>query len=140
MGSDHSQDNRIQQFLQTTTIHVDGAINIAYYLGEWNASTNTPTLTAPQVGVTTGNYYIVSVQGTQNIGPDGSIVWNVGDYARYNGAGWVNETPPVVVTSVNGKTGNVWFLTAVSCFFLAPSCSRYSTLSITSEVGFRLMA
>jgi hypothetical protein len=54
------------------------------YRGAWNANTNTPAL-ASGVG-TVGDYYIVSVAGTTNL--DGIAVWNVSDWAVFNGSTW----------------------------------------------------
>lgn len=51
------------------------------YKGAWNANTNTPTLTSG-VG-TAGDYYIVSVAGNTNL--DGTIDWQVGDWAIFEG-------------------------------------------------------
>lgn len=51
------------------------------YKGAWNASTNTPTLT-DGVG-NNGDFYRVSVAGTQNLG-SGSIEFTLGDEVRYN--------------------------------------------------------
>ena len=47
------------------------------FKGNWNASTNTPTL-ASGTG-TVGNYYVVSVAGNTNL--DGITDWEVGDWA-----------------------------------------------------------
>lgn len=58
-----------------------------YYLGTWNASTNTPTLassTAPAGPA--GSYYIVSVAGTTTL--NGISDWTVGDWAIWNGSVW----------------------------------------------------
>ena len=49
------------------------------FQGTWNASTNTPTL-ASGTG-TTGNFYIVSVDGSTNL--DGITDWKVGDWAVF---------------------------------------------------------
>jgi hypothetical protein len=49
------------------------------FKGNWNASTNTPTLTSG-VG-TVGNYYVVSVAGNTNL--DGITDWEVGDWAVF---------------------------------------------------------
>ena len=49
------------------------------FQGTWNAATNTPTL-ASGVG-TTGNFYIVSVDGSTNL--DGITDWKVGDWAVF---------------------------------------------------------
>lgn len=51
------------------------------YKGAWNANTNTPTLTSG-VG-TAGDYYIVSVAGNTDL--DGTIDWQVGDWAIFEG-------------------------------------------------------
>lgn len=55
------------------------------YQGTWDGSTNTPTL-ADGVG-TAGQYYSVSVAGTQNLG-SGNIVFTSGDELIYNGTVW----------------------------------------------------
>ena len=49
------------------------------FQGTWNADTNTPTLTSGSG--TTGNFYIVSVDGTTNL--DGVTDWKVGDWAVF---------------------------------------------------------
>lgn len=77
------------------------------YKGAWNANTNTPTLS---IGTGTfGDEYIVSVQGTQNLG-EGSITYRVGDRVIYNGSIW-QRIPASSVRTVNSKTpdanGNV---------------------------------
>jgi len=55
------------------------------YQGNWNASTNTPTL-ANGVG-TQGDLHIVDVAGTQDLG-GGSVAYGVGDWLIYDGAAW----------------------------------------------------
>ena len=58
-----------------------------YYLGTWNASTNTPTLassTAP--AGPGGSYYIVSVAGTTDL--NGITDWTVGDWVIWSGSVW----------------------------------------------------
>lgn len=75
------------------------------YQGTWDADTNTPTL-ADGVG-TSGDLYIVSVAGTQDLG-SGPITFAVGDEAVYNGTIWQQVAAGVVgVTSFNTRTGNV---------------------------------
>lgn len=74
--------------------------------GMWDASTNTPTL-ADGTG-TQGDFYIVSVAGTQDLG-SGSINFNVNDRVIYDGAVWV-QLKAGTVDSVNGvlpQNGNV---------------------------------
>lgn len=53
--------------------------------GEWNASTNSPTL-ADGTG-TAGDYYDVTTAGTANLG-SGAITYTVGDVVKYNGTTW----------------------------------------------------
>jgi hypothetical protein len=55
------------------------------FKGTWDASTNTPTL-ADGTG-DTGDYYVVSVAGTQNLG-SGDITFVEGDEVIYNGTIW----------------------------------------------------
>ena len=70
------------------------------YIGTWNATTNTPTL-SNGTGVS-GNVYNVSVAGT-SLG----YTWNVGDWAIYNGSKWEQSPGSDEVVSVAGKTGIV---------------------------------
>ena len=73
------------------------------YLGTWNASTNTPTITSG--ASTNGNFYIVSVAGSTTI--DGVSSWAVGDQIRNNGTVWQKVPTNAAVSSVNGQTGAV---------------------------------
>lgn len=57
------------------------------YIATWNGSNNTPTLSAFQIGSNPGDTYQVQVAGSQNIG-DGTVDFNAGDYAVYNGTFW----------------------------------------------------
>lgn len=73
------------------------------YLGNWDASTNTPTLVDGTGN--NGDVYRASVAGTQNLG-SGNQTFGVGDWIIYNGTIWeksVNalEQDPVV-GAVNG--------------------------------------
>jgi len=74
------------------------------YKGNWNASTNTPTL-ADGTG-DAGDMYRVSVAGNQDLG-SGTIDFQVGDYLLYNGAEWDKIDNTDSVSSVNGATGAV---------------------------------
>ena len=72
------------------------------YVGTWNASTNTPTLTATDT-TKEGFVYNVSVAGTQF-----GISFHLGDWAIYNGSGVIEKSDNSDdVTSVNGQTGVV---------------------------------
>jgi hypothetical protein len=62
------------------------------YLGTWNATTNTPTITS-SVG-TAGNYYIVSVAGSTSI--NGVDAWDVGDKIIFSGSVWQRVPAPAV--------------------------------------------
>lgn len=74
------------------------------YLGPWNASTNSPTLSS-STG-TAGNYYLVSVAGTTTL--NGISSWAVGDKVSFVGGVWT-KIPNVAgsVSSVAGNTGAV---------------------------------
>lgn len=74
------------------------------YLGNWNASTNSPTLVDGTGSA--GDVYLVSVAGSQNLG-SGSITYAVGDWIIYNGTIWQKSLNSNAVVSVNGFTGTV---------------------------------
>ena len=59
------------------------------FKGPWDASTNTPALSANQAGAEAGWEYIVTVAGTRDLG-NGSVTFNVGDLVIYDGATWNN--------------------------------------------------
>ena len=80
------------------------------YKGTWNALTNTPTL-ADGTG-TSGDLYIVSVAGTQDLG-SGAITFAIGDEAVYNGTIWQRVAAGAVgVTSFNTRIGAVTLTSA----------------------------
>jgi hypothetical protein len=79
------------------------AVGAVVYLGTWDASTNTPTLTS-SVG-TKGNYYVVSVAGNTDL--NGITDWVAGDWAIFNGSVWEKVDNTEAVISVNGQTGVV---------------------------------
>lgn len=68
--------------------------------GNWNASTNSPTL-ADGTG-TAGHYYTVNVAGTQTFG-DESITFAVGDRIYYNGKVW-RRLQNVQATALSGSS------------------------------------
>ena len=79
------------------------------FLGQWDASTNTPHL-ADGTG-TNGDFYIVSVGGTVNLGTaqdPHNVTFYVNDRIVYEGdiAQWV-RLPAGQVSSVNGQSGVV---------------------------------
>ena len=72
------------------------------YQGVWNASTNTPTLTNPDL-TKIGYVYNVSVAGTQF-----GIDFSLGDWLIYNASGIPEKSDNSDdVVSVNGQTGAV---------------------------------
>lgn len=73
------------------------------YQGTWNASTNTPTLTATPLAA--GAFYKVSVAGTTSLG--GVDDWGVGDWIISDGTTWQKVDNSELVTSVAGRTGDV---------------------------------
>jgi len=74
------------------------------FKGSWNADTNTPTL-ADGTG-NSGDVYIVSVAGTQDLG-SGSIDFAEGDWVLYNGTIWEKSINSNKVVSVNTQQGVV---------------------------------
>ena len=79
------------------------------FLGQWDASTNTPHL-ADGTG-TNGDFYIVSVGGTVNLGTEQDphiVTFSINDRVVYEGdiAQWV-RLPAGQVSSVNGQSGAV---------------------------------
>lgn len=78
----------------------DSIIGQVEYMGLWNASTNTPSLSAtPQQK---GHYYIVSVAGTQF-----GISFEVGDWIISDGTTWSKVDNTDAVSSVFGRVGNI---------------------------------
>ena len=78
------------------------------YKGSWNASANTPTLSASlPAGVVAGWEYAISTTGTRDIG-SGSVTYAQGGFVVYNGATWDYIPPVTGVSSINGSlTGAV---------------------------------
>ncbi len=75
------------------------------FQGNWDASTNTPTL-ADGTGVS-GYFYRVQVAGTQDLG-SGPQTFVVGDWVMYNGSIWqLAHAGADIVISVNGQAGVV---------------------------------
>jgi len=83
--------------------------SVMEYQGNWNASTNSPTL-ADGTG-NAGDVYRVNVAGTQNLG-SGSLVFAIGDWVVYNGTIWEKSINSNAVVSVNGQTGIVSLVTS----------------------------
>lgn len=76
------------------------------FLGQWNASTNTPHL---QDGTgTNGDFYVCNVGGTVTFGTGNTQTFVPNDRVIYNGATsqWI-KLPAGQVSSVNGMSGDV---------------------------------
>lgn len=74
------------------------------YLGVWDASSNTPTLSDATGSV--GDMYAVSATGTRSLG-SGSITWTQGGFAIHNGTKYEFVGTGAAVSSVNSYTGVV---------------------------------
>ena len=81
------------------------SLNNVIYIGTWNASTNTPTLSDSGGGGTQGDYYVVSVAGSTSI--DGINDWKATDHVIHNGTIWEKANHTDAVSSIAGKTGAV---------------------------------
>lgn len=92
------------------------------FLGAWDASTNTPTL-SNSTG-TTGQFYKVSTEGTQDFG-SGSYTFIVGDWVMHAAGEWQRIGVHEAVSSVNGKTGSV---------VITPSDINLGNVDNTSDV------
>ena len=77
---------------------------VMLFKGQWDASTNTPTLSNGTGSA--GFVYRANVAGTVNFGA-GPISFQVGDWAVYNGTIWEYAANSNLVVSVNGQQGVV---------------------------------
>ena len=96
------------------------------FKGNWNASTNTPTL-ADGTG-SAGDVFVVSVAGSQNLG-SGSITFAAGDWVVYNGTIWEKSINSNAVASVFSRTGAV---TASNGDYTASNITNAASGSISS--------
>ena len=78
----------------------DSVLGQLSYMGTWNASSNNPALANPPASTTQGDYYVVSVAGTQF-----SISFAVGDWIISNGTAWEKVDNTDAVASVFGRLG-----------------------------------
>ena len=110
------------------------------YKGQWNAETNTPTL-ADGTG-SKGDFYIVSVGGTQNLG-SGNIQFSANDRIIYDGSVWARLSAGAVqtVNNISPENGNVVLTgenipvsSTDSTLLSAPlTTDRYADSSVTTE-------
>lgn len=78
----------------------DALVGAVVYQGNYNASTNTPTL--PVATGNKGKYYVISTAGTQE-----GLTFENGDWIISNGTIWQKVDNSTKVASVNGMTGAV---------------------------------
>jgi hypothetical protein len=99
--------------INSGVISVGGALTSAtIFKGSWDASSNTPTLSnSLPAGVQAGWQYIVSVQGTRDIGA-GSTAYTVGDLVIYNGTSWSRIPGGNSVTAFNTRQGSITLLSS----------------------------
>ena len=121
-------------------------VSVLTYEGMWNAATNTPTLVDGVGGA--GDFYIVSVAGTQNLG-SGPIVFEVGDWVIYNGSIWqrnasnfpdlqeVTDVGATTTKAINtgGITTDYVQLDLTATPTLTVGMARWNTDQLTWEVG-----
>ena len=109
------------------------------YKGTWDASANSPALTSPPAATTKGDYYVVSVAGTQF-----SISFAVGDWIISNGTAWEKVDLTDAVSSVFGRTGAVVGvstdysavgLTNTAIGAANPSTGAFTTISATTPIA-----
>jgi len=103
----------------------DTVVGSVEYKGTWNANTNSPSLTT--ITPDKGDYYVVSVNGSTNLG--GITDWKVGDWAIYNGTVWEKVDNTDQVSSVFGRQGTV---TAQSGDYTASQVTNVAAGNISS--------
>jgi len=104
------------------------------YKGNWDASTNTPTI-VEAVG-TNGDTYTVVVAGTQSI-TGTSVNFEVGDQLRYttNGNKWERIPNAQAVSSVAGLTGSIEVVDLKTALILTKSDVGLSNVDNTSDAS-----
>jgi hypothetical protein len=109
LGEAPATDDLLLVYDTSTTSHkkitysnlVSNLVGGVTYMGTWNATTNTPTITS-SVG-TKGHYYVVATAGATNI--NGITDWKVGDWIIFNGTAWEKVDNTDQVTSVFSRSG-----------------------------------
>ncbi len=109
------------------------------YDGTWDAATNTPTLVSPPDALSKGDYYVVSVAGTQF-----GISFAVGDWIISNGTAWEKVDLTDAVSSVFGRTGAVVGvstdysavgITNTAIGASSPSTGAFTTVSASTPIA-----
>jgi hypothetical protein len=117
-------------------IAVSSALTSAtQFKGNWDASTNTPTLSnSLPAGVASGWQYIVAVGATRDIG-NGSTVWSVGDLVIYDGAKWVRIPSGNNVVSFNTRQGAITLNSSDVTTALASTTANYILAAPNGSAG-----
>lgn len=68
------------------------------FKGYWDASTGS----LPAAGTVSGDFYIISVEGTI-----GGVIYRPGDWIIWDGSAWTLSRNTNAVASINGQTGSV---------------------------------
>jgi hypothetical protein len=102
--------------------------------GNWNASTNSPTLASGGIGpggtqLSDGSYFVVGEAGTTTL--DGISSWGVGDLALVSNGVWTRiANSGTNVISINGKTGVVTLVASdITGFATVATTGAYSDLT-----------
>lgn len=87
------------------SLRIDNLPDAMEYKGSWNATTNTPTLIDGTGDL--GDYYKVSVAGTQDLG-GGSVDYEISDSLIYSGTIWEHfshsgEQPDIATQTIIGR-------------------------------------
>lgn len=97
--------------------------SLIHYIGDWNASTNTPTLAGGSG--TVGNAYRIGAPSiTQNLG-NGVQNFNTGDFVVYNGTSWD------IIAKELGDLSS-----ATSYYFYLNSLQQFNTKNSTSILNY----
>ena len=102
-------------------------------LGDWNASSNDPSLVnGTGVG---GDKYIVTVAGTQDFG-DGSITFSVGDFVEYISSKWEKKANTIELSDLKSSVSSVSATYTVLTSDSVIECtSNTFTLTLPTAVG-----
>lgn len=75
--------------------------SVTNYLGSWNATTNSPTITSSVGPFPAGSYYIVGTAGTTSI--NGVASWSIGDWVVWSGSVWQKITGGATALTVSSS-------------------------------------
>jgi hypothetical protein len=85
----------------------DSIVGQMEFISVWNAFTNSPTIPTAATA-NKGWYYIVNVDGSTSVG--GISDWKVGDWLVSNGTTWSKIDNTDAISSFNGRTGAITFV------------------------------